>query len=100
MNLRDPKYGQRRPPEAWVAVVLLALILSLAPALDRATELAMSNGTNGQPAKVLDLCAVPGLLIAPLVLRPAQLAAPVAGGVILHPPSPLVRVTDHPPRPA
>lgn len=81
-----------------LALVLFALTLALAPAVDRAADAGTLNAT-GDSAKSLDLCTVHGLVVMPLVLKPAEVATPLHHVLSLHVPSPMARATDHPPRP-
>ncbi len=99
MSLRSLAPRQRRHPEVRLTLIVLALALTLAPALDRMAEAGALNG-HSQPAKTLDLCAVPGLILTPVAPRPVEPVTLLTAILILHFPSPAPRLTDHPPRPA
>jgi hypothetical protein len=96
---RNRARRQRRHPEVRIALLLLTLMLALSPAIDRAAEARGLDG-DSQPARALDLCSVPGLVLVPVAPRPAELASPLTDLLTLLFPSPVARVTDHPPRPA
>ncbi|MBI3121273.1 MAG: hypothetical protein HYZ03_03215 [candidate division NC10 bacterium] len=81
-----------------LALVLFALTLALAPAVDRATDADTLNAT-GDSAKSLDLCTVPGLVLTAVAPRPAELETRLTDVPTLRFPSPLARATDHPPGP-
>lgn len=81
------------------ALVLLALTMALAPAVDRAAD-ASTLKANGDSAKSLDLCTVTGLVVVPLAPTPTEVTTPVEHAKSLHFPSPMARSSDHPPRPA
>ena len=80
------------------ALVLLALTMALAPAVDRAADAGTLNAT-GDSAKSLDLCTVPGLVLMAVAPRPAELETRLTDVPTLRFPSPMARATDHPPRP-
>lgn len=80
-----------------LALVLFALTLALAPAVDRAADADALNAT-GDSANGLDLCAVPGLVVMPLLPKPAEVPTPLHHVLSLHVPWPMARATDHPPR--
>lgn len=83
-----------------LALVLFALTLALAPAVDRAADAGTRplNAT-GDSAKSLDLCTVPGLVLTAVAPRPAELETRLTDVPTLRFPSPMARATDHPPRP-
>lgn len=81
-----------------LALVLFALTLALAPAVDRAADAGTLNAT-GDSAKSLDLCTVPGLVLTAVAPRPAELETRLTDVPTLRFPSPMARATDHPPRP-
>ena len=82
-----------------LALVLFALTMALAPAVDRAADAATLNA-NCDSAKSLDLCTVPGLVLTAVAPRPAELETRLTDVPTLRFPSPMARATDHPPRPA
>ena len=99
MISRNRAHRQRLHSEVRIALLLLTLMLALAPAIDRGAEARALDG-DSQPARAMDLCSVPGLVLVPVAPRPAELASPLTDLLILLFPSPVARITDHPPRPA
>lgn len=99
MRPSHPKRRRHRYAGARVVLVLLALTLVLALTLDGAAE-AGTLTLNNQDRNGLDLCAVPGLVLGPLATGPTELSTPLRYVPTVPFLSPVVRETDHPPRPA
>lgn len=80
------------------ALVLMALTMALAPAVDRAAD-ASTLQANGDSAKSLDLCTLTGLVFMAVALWPAEPETRLTDVPTLRFPSPMARASDHPPRP-
>jgi hypothetical protein len=86
----------RRRRMGRLGLVVLALIVIVAPVMDRAAEAATS--ADGPMALGFDLCTVAGAILADLVSLPMGESSPLVVPLTLRVPPSTPRVTDHPPR--
>jgi hypothetical protein len=93
---RDLSKRHRRRPMGRLGLVVLALIVIVAPVMDRAAEAATS--ADGPMALGFDLCTVPGVVLTDLLPLPVGESARLVVPFTLRVPPSTPRVADHPPR--
>jgi hypothetical protein len=79
-----------------LGLVVLALIVIVAPVMDRAAEAATS--ADGPMSLGFDLCTVPGAVLTDLVPLSVGESSRLVEALTLRVPPSTPRVTDHPPR--
>jgi len=87
-------HGRRRTVR--VGLLVLALVVIVAPVMDRAAEAAAS--ADGPMALGFDLCTVPGVVLTDLLPLPVGESSRLVEPLPLRVPPSTPRVADHPPR--
>jgi len=93
---RDLSKTHRRRRMGRLGLVVLALIVIVAPVMDRAAEAATSP--DGPMALGFDLCTVPGAVLTDLLLLSVGESSRLIEPLALRVPPSTPRVVDHPPR--
>ena len=96
MTRRDLLKTDQRLRMVRLGLIVLALIVIVAPVMDRAAEAAMS--ADGPMALGFDLCTVAGAILADPVSLPMGESSPLVVPLALRVPPSTPRVADHPPR--
>ena len=96
MTRRDLSKAHRRRRMGRLGLVVLALIVIVAPVMDRATEAATS--ADGSMTLGFDLCTVPGAVLTDLLPLSVGESSRLVEPLTVRVPPSTPRVTDHPPR--